>query len=108
MFFVLLHFVLILHFIHIIEPNSENRRVVQTIQIDKEIAITFAYEINAVHLRVKKNVRGLKAGEFGVARRSLYGSFQSSGNEFPILLSRAISCSVNDAGRAPKKIRVIW
>jgi len=53
-------------------------------------------------------VRGSKAGEFNVARHSLYDGFQSLGNEFRILLSRAISCSVNDAGRAPKKIRVIW
>lgn len=29
----------------------ENRRVGRTIQIDEETAITFDYEINAVHLR---------------------------------------------------------
>lgn len=36
-------------------------------------------------------------------------SFQSPGNEFPILPRRVISRDANDdGGRTPKKIRVIW
>jgi len=30
----------------------ENRRIVRAIQLDEEIAITFDYEINVVHLRI--------------------------------------------------------
>jgi len=85
----------------------ENRCVVRAIQLDEEIAITFDYEINVVHLRIGMwEIR--RRGKLGVARRNFYDGFQSPGNEFPILLLRAISCSVNDAGRTPKKIRVIW
>lgn len=41
------------HLYSLTHNRIEKHRVVRIIQIDEEIAITFDYEINAVHLRMR-------------------------------------------------------